>query len=459
MIEKGKRYGCLTVLDDGEEYKITEIYSECYEERKRCLDDIEYFKSNKNNTTAIRKYIYEYYPSSSWAYDLKFNAKDDIKESEKIRNFWGKPDETDEEICESFVERRLQDIEGRICQLDYKLSTRYKCQCKCGKIHYYDETTLESNPRYCYYPVSIANLQYSYSNRAHNSNYNKAKKYSGLENVRLWKKAPAGRPNYYKTLRDEEDIDYSLPSEEYCELYNKYKTRELIKKEQKLNETVSQIKRVFATNYDVDFSGKQYESLFIEECVNGYLESKPTYGFTQQHRKYWNNIVVYKQYKCRCTLCGKERLVNCSAFGIHPPTEYGYHAYYGYWSDVYCDCHSISSFQWIVTKLLFENNVSYSVEYSFDDLLGSGGVNQLRFDFAIFNEDGSIKCLLECQGEQHYKPVEEFGGDEQFQSQLKNDSLKRQYAKEHNIKLLEISYKTKKIEQIEGILRLEGVLN
>ena len=77
---------------------------------------------------------------------------------------------------------------------------------------------------------------------------------------------------------------------------------------------------------------------------------------------------------------------------------------------------------------------------------GNGGVNQLRFDFAIFNKDGSIKCLIECQGEQHFKPVEKFGGEEQFQSQIKNDSLKRHYVKDHNIKLIEISYKSKKIE-------------
>lgn len=459
MIEIGKKYGCLTVLDEGEEYKTTEIYSEYFEEKTKCVDELEYFMSNKKNTEVIRNYIYKNYPSSSWAYDLQFNAKDDNKIPANVKSFWEKSTETDEEICESFIKSHLQSINGRIRQLDYKLSTRYKCQCKCGKIHYYDATTLEANPRYCFYPVSIANLQYSYSNRARNSNYSKAAKYSGLENVRLWKKAPAGRPSYYKMLHDDEDIDYSLPSEEYCELYNKYKTRELIKKEKKYNETVSQITRVFAANYDVDFTGKQYESLCIEECVNDHLESKPTYSFTQQHRKHWHNIVVYKQYKCKCALCGKEQLVNCSAFGIHPPTEYGYHAYNGYWSNVYCDCHPISSFQWIVTKLLYENDVPYAVEYSFDDLYGCGGVNQLRFDFAIFNEDGSIKCLIECQGEQHFKPVEEFGGQEQFQNQIKNDSLKRQYAKEHSIKLIEISYKTKKIEQIEDILRRESVLN
>ncbi len=376
MIEINKRYGCLTVLDMGEEFETTDYF-----------------------TYSVKK-----------------------------RNY------------------------------DSEYSKHYKCKCKCGKIHFFNEKTITSNPRYCYYPVSLANLQFSYSTKAHDANYAKREKYAELENVKLWEKPPAGRPDYFDYFNGGEYVDYSLPSDEYCELYNKYKTRELIKKDKILSEEISKIPRENAENYDIDFAGKQYESLYIEECINNHLESEPTYYFTQRHNKVWRKITVYKQYKCKCTLCGKEMLVKCNQFGINPPTEYGYHAYFGYWSDVYCDCHHISSFQWIVTKLLFENEVPYAVEYSFDDLYGAGGVNLLRFDFAIFNNDGSIKCLLECQGEQHYKPVEEFGGEEQFKSQIKNDSLKRQYIENHNIKLIEISYKAKKIEQIEDILKKEGVL-
>ena len=35
--------------------------------------------------------------------------------------------------------------------------------------------------------------------------------------------------------------------------------------------------------------------------------------------------------------------------------------------------------------LLFENGINYLVEYSFPDLIGSFGKNELRFDFAILN--------------------------------------------------------------------------
>ncbi len=139
-------------------------------------------------------------------------------------------------------------------------------------------------------------------------------------------------------------------------------------------------------------------------------------------------------------------------------TKYGYHAYNGYYSDAYCDCHKISSFQWIVNKILKENNVQYRVEVSFPDLYGVGKTNLLKYDFAILNLDGTIKYLVECQGEQHYKPVDEFGGTIQFELQKKNDELKRKYAAEHGIVLWEIPYSSKKIENVEKILRLNAII-
>ena len=112
-------------------------------------------------------------------------------------------------------------------------------------------------------------------------------------------------------------------------------------------------------------------------------------------------------------------MITSNKFGIYPPTEYGVTAYYGYWSDLYCDCNPISSFQWIVNKILLESNVSYRVEVTFPDFYGIAGKSQLRYDFGILNSDGSILCLIECQGEQHYKSVDEFGGKISLKVRLK----------------------------------------
>ena len=444
MIEVGKKYGCLTVLDDGDEYKKTEKYLSYLEELNERKQELQPF-------ILKRKELIEKDPN---LYDKWKECIEHKRMTNDVYSFHVSMFEINREI-----KRRKKEID----KMEARIEPHYKCQCKCGKLHYYNELTLGKKPKYCIYPVSYANNKGRYSIRAKNATSRKIEKYDGIENVFLWEKGSLSAEDIEKWFnsgerKPYEPKDYSLPSDEYCELFNTFKTKQLVEKEQLLVETIAKIPRVNAKNYDVDFFGRQYESLYIEKCVNEHLESEPHFSFTQKHKKCWHNITVYKQYKCKCSLCGKEQLVTCNRFGIYPPTEYGYHAYNGYWSNVYCDCHPISSFQWIVTKLLFENDVPYAVEYSFEDLYGNGGVNQLRFDFAIFNKDGSIKCLIECQGEQHFKPVEEFGGEEQFQSQIKNDSFKRQYVKDHNIKLIEISYKTKKIEQIEDILRKEGVL-
>ena len=414
MIEIGKKYGCLTVLDLGEAYRQTEKYSE-YREKAEAL---------------------------------KAEVKPYIEEREKLKR--ENPTAYEEEKGNYIKDAGFH---SKFCELNYtintnyreykevadKLKPHYKCVCKCGKMHFYNEKTLESNPKYCIYPVPIS-TRHTYSVSAQNATYHKRQKYEGFENVIL------------------ADKDNCIPSEEYCDYYNTYKEKQLQKNAEKLATVVAALPRINAKNYDVDFSGKQYESLSILECVDDHLESKPTFSFSQSHKKHWHTIKVYKQYRCKCSLCGKEQLINCDKFGIFPPTEYGYNAYNGYWSDAYCDCHPISSFQWIVCKLLFESDVKYAVEYSFSDLYGNRGVNLLRFDFVIFDDSGDIKCLIECQGEQHYRPVDEFGGKSSYNQQVEDDELKRKYAAKHGIPLLIISYKNKRFEKVKEILEKEDII-
>ena len=312
------------------------------------------------------------------------------------------------------------------------------------KIRYYDETTIESNPRYCYYPVPIA-TGFTYSTKALRKREEKRQKYRGLKHIKLCEKAEC------------------VPSDEYCDLYNKNRSKELEKQKCKHDAEAASIPREYAKNYDIDFAGRQYDSLFIEECINEHLESAPQAYFTQFHHKHWQAIIVYKQYKCRCLLCGKVQYVNCDAFGINPPEKYGIHAYDGYWSDVYCECRKkknkgLSSFHWIVCKLLFESNCNYKVEYSFDDLYGNRQTNLLRFDFAVFDNAESIKCLIECQGEQHYRAIDDLGGMRAYEEQANNDALKRAYCIEKGIKLIEIPFKEKRIDSVQEILKSNGII-
>ena len=58
-----------------------------------------------------------------------------------------------------------------------------------------------------------------------------------------------------------------------------------------------------------------------------------------------------------------------------------------------------------------------------------------RFDFFIDN-----RYLIEFDGEQHFKPIQLFGGEEQFKIQQERDAYKNQWCKDNNIPLIRIPY-------------------
>ena len=215
-------------------------------------------------------------------------------------------------------------------------------------------------------------------------------------------------------------------------------------------------KRVYDESYYIDHLNTIHESLEVLECIDDNFEK--LYGWQDKRKRGGGTYKVYKKYRCKCYLCGKEHIVKSSDLSINPPTDYGYRAYRGYYSEAYCDCHIIPSFQWIVTKALVANKVPYRVEVSFPNLFGTMHKKLLRYDFSILNADGSIKCLIECQGEQHFKPVEEFGGQNQFERQQKNDSIKRTYATAKNIPLYEIPLTNKKYDIVETFLKSNKII-
>lgn len=105
-----------------------------------------------------------------------------------------------------------------------------------------------------------------------------------------------------------------------------------------------------------------------------------------------------------------------------------------------CECFKErSSGEMAIKATLEEYNLNWKSEYTFDDLYGIGG-GALRYDFAIFGEKNNLVCLIEYDGEQHFKSVEVFGGNEEFEKRKKHDEIKNNYCKEHNIPLLRIPY-------------------
>lgn len=385
MIEVGKKYGCLTVLDLGKEYKQTDGYKKVVQEYskyvEKCLD-------------------------SSHEYD-------------------------------NFVDDRKAD------EIKKSLETHYKCQCKCGKIHYYNRETLESNPKYCYYPSKIS---FYYRRRENDATYRKIlnKKNMNIENITL------------------ETEFYCWPRDCYCELYNKHRKKELEKhpnivaKHEKEEKEISREKwyNSLPHEYPSDFGKNKIGRIFGRMEIIGFeFTENLRYGERQNSFNEWYREKIVNA-KCKCRLCGNIRTFDIEDFYVDNDM-------YGYISRVRCDCKEMSSFEWRTVKILEDNNIKYFMEQSFEGLVGADNKTPLRFDFTIVNEQNDILCFIECQGKQHYKvPTKKDNCNFEWtewnlKRQQENDEKKREFAKKYNKPLIELKYTLDSFEKEKTYLEKE----
>lgn len=82
---------------------------------------------------------------------------------------------------------------------------------------------------------------------------------------------------------------------------------------------------------------------------------------------------------------------------------------------------------------LEKNNIKYIYQYKYEDCKD---INILPFDFYL----PTYNILIEYDGEQHFRPIEYFGGQEKFELQQKHDKIKNEYCKNNGIPLLRIPY-------------------
>lgn len=108
-----------------------------------------------------------------------------------------------------------------------------------------------------------------------------------------------------------------------------------------------------------------------------------------------------------------------------------------------------------IHAVLEQCGIPFTEEYEFPDLISTSG-RHLRFDFAVFNDDGSLDFLIEYQGRQHYEAVKHFGGDKAAQRQKYNDSVKRAYCVKHHIQLVTIPFWDEDKISYEYIMQAAG---
>lgn len=108
-----------------------------------------------------------------------------------------------------------------------------------------------------------------------------------------------------------------------------------------------------------------------------------------------------------------------------------------------------------IFEVLTNAGLNFKEEYIFDDLISSNG-RPLRFDFAVFDDEGNLDFLIEYQGIQHYEPKSKFGGKAGLYKQKYNDSKKRRYCTIHNYTLIEIPYTEESLIDYDYIMTRAG---
>lgn len=99
----------------------------------------------------------------------------------------------------------------------------------------------------------------------------------------------------------------------------------------------------------------------------------------------------------------------------------------------------------LVRKALQDKGIEFVEQHTFPDCRYK---YVLKFDFYI----PALNTCIEFDGEQHYRPVDTFGGEERFKEDKIRDSIKETYCKEHNITLIRIPYYD--IDNVETIIAM-----
>lgn len=155
------------------------------------------------------------------------------------------------------------------------------------------------------------------------------------------------------------------------------------------------------------------------------------------------------RYHCTC-VCGRKSIVFASSL------RSGHSQSCGCREEPIGESHIRSYLNGIGLFPLIDNESDGYIQHkTYSDLTGVGG-NKLSYDFYIRYK--GQEWLIEYQGQQHYRPVDYFGGESQFTVQKEHDKRKRNYASNIGIQLIEISYKYATYDELSLFLKNIGIV-
>ena len=192
---------------------------------------------------------------------------------------------------------------------------------------------------------------------------------------------------------------------------------------------------VIVTCTECDFSRKvsKYDiikrALGCPNCIG--MAKKNTNTFINEIQNMYNGryvilgeyISALKGIETMCTKCGR----------IWHPRPNGLLT-----REAGCGICTASLGEKAVRSYLKERNIEHIEQYIFPDCKN---VRPLRFDFAIFNNEGAMMCLVEYDGKQHFlKNASGRYSEEEIKKIAIRDGIKNEYCKNKELELLRIPY-------------------
>lgn len=95
-----------------------------------------------------------------------------------------------------------------------------------------------------------------------------------------------------------------------------------------------------------------------------------------------------------------------------------------------------------IREFLTKHRIKFIQEYRIEPY-------RYRYDFYL----PKLNLLIEFHGQQHYKPVSIFGGETGFKKTVKRDKAKREIARRSDYKMMTVSYRSSKSNNLERIIR------
>lgn len=100
-------------------------------------------------------------------------------------------------------------------------------------------------------------------------------------------------------------------------------------------------------------------------------------------------------------------------------------------------CKNKSKGEESIKKFLKENFIAFKRQKTFCNCVNPKTNKKLRFDFYLMEKN----ICIEYDGQQHFNSIDHWGGEKTLKENKRKDKIKNEYCKNHNIRLIRISYK------------------